>query len=346
MSRPRASIAIAALLIAGLALSGCPRKKELTPPPGFLPGAPIETGDDALDARVKRARQVAELTDEELRTLEKGVQARKGGDEAISIMVSWLLGQGNVNGALRVLAAWTIDDKYSKRAMATYLDLSLGADNLEDCISATDEFLGVHEDDPYLYLVRGLCLQRLGRPQTAFDAYVEGMKGIGTLGGLTGVLERELGLSRTMIELTPLAREQEKLALAQSLTEKDVIGHVLARHLLKLDAEQLPPDPRLLDLGGVSREEIDLVFASRRDAFRHCQLMYGKGKKLPGGRLTLHVTIGRTGAPVKMERVSNSFEVEEVPACLEGQVGNLWFPPPRYGKAVLYERKFKMSGDL
>lgn len=346
MSNWRARAALLAAMTAILWNTGCPKRTPLTPPPGFAAGDPIVTGDAALDERIKRARQIAALTDEELQTLEKAVHARRGGDEAIGIMVSWLLGQGNASGALRVLGAWSYEAKYSEPAMATYLDLALGTDNVEDCIAATDEFLTVHEDHPYVLMVRGLCLDKMGRPQTAYDAFVQGFQRLGPMDGLSGVLERELGLAQSMVQLTPDAIERERLALADVLTEKSVVGHVLARHLLRLDVEQLPPDERLLDLGGVTRGEIDAVFASRRDAFRHCQKMYGKGKRLPGGRLTLHVTIRRDGSPGKLEEVDDTFEVEEVPACLEGQVQNLWFPPPRYGKAVLYEKRFKMNGDL
>ena len=324
-------------------IAGCGGRQVRTPPDSFLAGAPVETGDPDLDRRVARARETAALEPAEVQALRK-VVAAEGRRESVETLVLHLVGRGDVDGALETLLTWTRGGGYREAPMASYLDLALGAGRLEECIQATDEFLGVHEEHNFLLLVRGLCLKKYGHPRAAAELYRSGMDGFEGLRGFTGVLERELGLVHQP-DLPAVALQQDRLALMDYMTRTNVMGHVLVRHAIGMTAEDFAFDPRLIDLGGISSDEIARIFASRRDAFRHCQLMNKQGRKVPGGRLVLHLTIRRDGSPGDIDRLRDTFENTAVPACLEEQISNLWFPPPRYAKAVRYEHDFRMIAD-
>ncbi len=328
----------------GLAFGACGGRKVRQPPDVFLPDAPIDTGDPKIDGRAARAREIAELTSADIQALRKSLAA-VGSAEHVETLVLHELGSGDVDGALDLLAKWAVATQYSEDAMASHLDLAIGAEQYEDCIAASDQYLVVHEDHPFLMLIRGYCLEHYGRPRAAAEMYYGGMGGIETIGGFTGVMERELGLTKSLTDLPPLAVHNDRVALLEYMTRYNVLGHVVMRHVTGLSVEAAPPDPRLIDLGGITTTEVDRIFTSRRDAFRHCQLLSKHRRKIPGGRLVLHLTIRRDGSPGNVERVRDTFEVQEIPACIEEQISHLWFPPPRYGKAVITEQDFRMLGD-
>jgi len=339
--RVAAFIALLGLLAPLLVGTGC-RRKALTPPPNFLPDAPIVTGDEALDRRIAHAQAVAAMPDDDVAALRKKVEAGRASEAQLNLLVQYFLAKGNIVAALAMLESWAMATGFAERPMATYLDLCLGTEHVEDGIAAVDQYLGKHDEHPYLLLIRGLLLTQYGQQRSAQEAYHRALRKITTLRGLTGALERLTGL-QSSAAVPPGTVLDERRELLVSMTGDGVLGHVAARHLASYDVEQAAPDSRLLDLGGVKTEDVDAVFASRRDAFRHCQLMHKKGKEIPGGRLVLHLKIERDGSPGPMKRVRSTFDDEEVPACLEEQVRHLWFPPPRYGMAVVYEREFRMA---
>jgi hypothetical protein len=326
-------------------LPGCGRQEVRTPPPGFAIGAAIESGDADLDARVVRSRQLADLDSRALAKLREQLTADPTAEALLEDVVLAQLGRGNVNAALAVLQGWVNSSGHDERAMATYLDLAIGADRIEDCVRATDEYMDLRPEDPWVHLARGICLERYHRPDAAHRAYVTCLQGLGALEGHTATLERELGLSRDHLSVPDNVLLKERARLLEAVARRSVIGHAVLRHVAVVDASIVPHDPRLLDLGGVSVDEMDRIFLSRRDAFRHCQLVAATRRSVPGGRLVLHVTIDRNGAPTTTERERNSFEVEQVPSCIEDQVLNLWFPQPRYGAGLVVEREFRMVGD-
>jgi len=335
-------LALAIVLSIGLCLSGCPRKKSLAPPPGFLPGSPVVTGDPVLDARVAKARELATLDEAGIESLHR--LAGEGDEQAISDLVQLQIGRGNTAGALSTLRDWVSATGYSERAMASYLDLALGANQSEECLRASAEYLQRHPNHPFLYITRGLCLTRMKNMNAAGHFYMDGLGRIGNMGGFTGALERELGLSNPG-NLPRDAIHRERLDLLAFLAENDLIGYVVVRHIVQFDEEQAPTDPRLVPPGGVASEDLARIFLGRRDAFRHCQKLFSTPRWIPGGRLVLNVTIGRDGAPRQVERTRNTFDVEGIAQCLEDQVMNLWFPQPRHGRGVVYEREFRMVGD-
>ncbi len=339
---PRLQIPLVLLL--GLAIAACGGRKVRTPPDSFLPDAPVDTGDVQLDSRAARARQVATLDSGDVQALRKSLSVR-GAPETVDTLALYHLGNGQIDEALQLLEKWVEATSYSEAAMASYLDLTLGADRVEECITAVDQYLVRYEAHPYLLLLRGLCLERYDRPQTALEMYISGLGGIDSLGGLTGVLERELGLNPPVNAPSEATVLQDRLALIDKMSEFNVLGHVLVRHVGGLTVEEAPADPRLVALGGITTEEVDRIFASRREAFRHCQLLSKHRRKIPGGRLVVHLTIRRDGSPGAVERVRDTFEVQEIPACIEEQISHLWFPAPRYGKAVKTEQEFRMLGD-
>lgn len=332
------------LLLLGLGTAACGGRKVRQPPDSFLVDAPVDTGDVELDGRAARARDVAQMTAEDVQALRKSLAAR-GDASYVDTLALYHLGNGQIDDAMELLGKWVEATSYSEAAMASYLDLALGTDRLEECITACDQYLVEYEAHPYLLLLRGLCLERYDRPKAAGEMYYSGMGGIETLGGFSGVLERELGLSPPVHQQSEASIFQERVALIEHLSEFNVLGHVLVRHLSDLSVEDAPADPRLVDLGGITTGEVDRIFNSRRDAFRHCQLLSKHRRKIPGGRLLIHLTIQRDGSPGEIDRVRDTFEVQEIPACIEDQISHLWFPAPRYGKAVKTEQDFRMLGD-
>lgn len=321
--------------------TGC-RHKDLTPPPTFLPDAPIVTGDEELDRRIAHAQAVAAMPDEDVAALRKKVGAGRASEEQLNLLVQYFLAKGNIVAALSMLESWADATGFAERPMATYLDLCLGTEHVEDGIAAVDQYLAKYEEQPFLLLIRGMLLVQYGQNRAAGEAFNRAMRKIDTLRGLTGALERLTGLASSA-DVPAATLLNERLELLTSMSETGALGHVAARHLAGFDVEDAAPDRRLLDLGGVRTADVDAVFASRPEAFRHCQLMHKKGKNIPGGRLVLHLKIERDGSPGPMKRVRSTFDEEEVPACLEEQVSHLWFPPPRYGQAVVYEREFRMA---
>ena len=326
----------------GIGLSGCPRKKDIAPPIGFLPDAPVITQDTALNDRIASARKLATMSDEEIASLKR--LAEDGDEQAHSELAQLLVGKGRIGDALATLESWVARTGYSERAMASYLDLALGANHTEECLSATATYLQRHPEHPFLHISRGVCLARFQNNDAAMHSYMDGLARIGNLGGLTGVLELELGLARPA-NIPADAIQREQLALLAFLADDSLVGYVAVRHLAQLDEHAAPIDPRLVPPGGVASEDLDRVFLSRRDAFRHCQKLFSTPRWTPGGRLVLHLTIQRDGSPGTVERVRSTFEVDGLPQCLEDQVKNLWFPQPRYGKGLVYEREFRMVGD-
>ncbi len=334
---------VALVVAVGLLLPACAGRRQMEPPPCFAPDAPILTGDANLDRRIAEAQRAARLSDDDIQRTIKKMEAGRGTVDELAEVVRAFLGRGNVAAALEMVNRWVEWTRYSDPAMATYLDLAFGTEHYEDGLNAIDRYLTVHEDDPYLVLTRGVLLRRFGRPRIALDSFVTALQGISSLAGLSGILEREVGLDDLGIAIDEHILLNERLQLIETMGSRSIVGRVAVRHLVGIDEETLPPDPRLLDLGGVRTEEVDAVFASRREAFRHCQLMYAKGRKIPGGHLVLHVKIAADGSPSAIKRVRDTFDVQEVAACLEEQTSHLWFPQPRYGRPVLYERDFRMT---
>jgi Flp pilus assembly protein TadD len=305
----------------------------------------VLTGDEALDARVDRTRRIATISDADLSTLRKSAASTWGGQDAVFELAATHLAHGDANTALSVLRRWAEETGYEDTAVAAFVDVAIGSDHIEDCITGTDAFLQARPEDPWLFIARGVCLERLQRVRPSFNAYAEGLRLVGIMAGQTGNLEIELGLTARPPNIPDEAWSKERHELLTVLARASLVGHVALRHRMGIEPDAYPIDPRLRLLGGLRTEEIDRVFASRADAFRHCQLLQASRRTIPGGRLVLHVTIQRDGSPADIERVRSTFEDDDVPACLEHQVLNLWFPQPRYGNAVRYEREFRMAGD-
>ena len=333
---------LAILCVLGIALNGCPRKKVLAPPPGFLPDDPVVTTDAELNDTIAKARALATMDDEGITGLQR--LTRNGDEQALSDLVQLLVGRGNTRDALATLENWVAASGYSERSMASYLDLALGADHTEECLTASATYLQRHPEHPFLHITRGVCLARFQNRDAATHSYLEGLRRIGNLGGLTGALELELGLSRPT-NIPADAIHRERLALLAFLKNESLVGYVAVRHLTQIDEEVVPIDPRLVPPGGVASADLDRVFLGRREAFRHCQRLFSVPRWTPGGRLVIHLTIRRDGSPGDVVRVRSTFAVEGLPQCLEDQVRNLWFPQPRYGRGLVYEHEFRMVGD-
>ncbi len=347
MSRTPSIVSLYALftLLAPLGLGACAARQIREAPPGYEPGAPVLTGDEDLDTRVERTRRIATISDAELSTLRKSASSTWGGRDAVFELAATYLAHGDIDTALSVLRRWAEETGYEDTAVAAFVDVAIGSDHIEDCITGTDAFLQARPEDPWLFIARGVCLERLQRLRPSRNAYLDGLRLVDIMAGQTGTLEIELGLADRPPNITNEAWSKERLELLAVLARASLVGHVAVRHRMGVEPDAYPIDPRLLLLGGLRTAEIDRVFASRVDAFRHCQLLQASRRTLPGGRLVLHVTIQRDGSPADIERVRSTFEDEEVPACLEHQVLNLWFPQPRYGNAIRYKREFRMAGD-
>ena len=340
MSNARTGVLLAALLLQ----VGCV-KQARTPPPGFLQGAPVITGNEELDRRVADARRLATMDGAELDDLHRVAVSGKGGDRAVSDLTMALLARGRGADALTAVERWVEINGHSDRAMATYLDLALGTGQSERCAVALGEFLEIYPEHPFLHIARGVCLNRLDQGNAASYAFFSGMQRIATIGGFTGTLDRELGLGPSSAPLPADRVARERLELMKWLLQESPVGHTALWHHLGFTEDATLPDPRLLFMGGVTVGDLDQVFASRREVYRHCQLIHAKRRKVPGGRLLILVTIQRDGSPGEVERVHSTFESEEVVSCLENQAMNLWFPQPRYSKGLKYEREFRMVGD-
>ena len=337
--------AILVTVLGALLFSACASRQVRQAPPGFEAGAPIFTGDEALDARVARARRLTEIDEAELAALHKAASSTRNGQQATFDLAAVYLARGDVGSALEALMRWAEVSDHSDTAMAAYIDVAIGADRLEDCITGTDSFLQVHRGHPWVFIARGVCLEKFNRMAPARNAYIQGLGNVRTIGGHTGTLEREIGLTAPPENVTEDALYKDRLALLDVLAAESLVGHVALRHRTEVQPDEVPIDRRLSPLGGITTAEIDRIFAGRSDAFRHCQLLSAGKRTIPGGRLVTHLTISRDGSPRDIEHVRSTFDVEEVPACLDQQTLNLWFPQPRYGKAVRYEREFRMAGD-
>jgi hypothetical protein len=333
------------LLLTSLGFGACAARQVRVAPPGFEPGAPVITGDETLDARVARARRLTTISDADLSKLHKSVSSSWGGQDAVFELASAHLAQGEVGAALAELRRWAEQTGHEETAVAAFFDVAIGSDHIEDCLTTSTAFLEAQPDDPWLHIVRGVCLERFQRRRPAQSSFEEGLRQVGIMEGHTGTLEIELGLAERPITIPDDAWAKERLALLRALAREDLVGHVAIRHRMGIEPDEYPIDPRLLPLGGLRTEEIDGVFAGRSDAFRHCQLLEADRRTMPGGRLVVHVSIQRDGSPADIERVRSTFEDEDVPGCLERQILNLWFPQPRYGSAIRYEREFRMAGD-
>lgn len=347
MSRSPSRVVPCSLLIVltSLGLGACAARQVREAPPGFEPGAPVHTGDEELDARVARARHVATISEADLSKLRKSASSSWGGQDAVFELAATHLAHGDVGSALSVLRRWAEETGHDESAVAAFFDVAIGAERIDECISAANAFLEVHPDDAWLHVARGVCLERFQRLGYAEGAFAEGLRLIGVMEGHTGTLEIELGLSERPHNIPDEAWANERLELLEAVAREGLVGHVVLRHRMGIEPDEYPVDPRLLALGGVRTEEIDRIFASRAEAFRHCQLLGADRKTVPGGRLILRVTIQRDGSPADIEHVRSTFDVEGVPACLDQQVLNLWFPQPRYANAIRYEREFRMAGD-
>ena len=347
MSRSPALVLAHSLLIllTSLGLGACAPRQVRVAPPGFEPGAPVVTGDEVLDARVARTRRIATIDAAALSKLSKSASSSWGGREAVFDLAAAHLARGGVGDALAVLRRWAEETGYEDTAVAAYFDVALGAEHLDDCVTSASAFLEDRPSDPWLHVVRGVCLERFQRKHHAENAYLEGLRHVDIMAGHTGTLEVELGLSERPPGIPDDTWAKERLELLHALAREHLLGHVALRHRMGIEPDEYPVAPRLLPLGGLRTEEIDRIFAGRSDAFRHCQLLEASRRSLPGGRLIVHVTIQRDGSPADVEHVRSTFEDDAVPACLEQQVLNLWFPQPRYGKAIRYEREVRMAGD-
>ena len=337
--------ALALVAAASLAMTACGPRQVRQPPPGFMPDDPILTGDEALDARVDRARSVATLSDGDISGLRKSATAGVVGQDVVFVLAMAYLGRDDSEAAVDILHRWIELDDYDELAMAAFVDVALGAEHHDDCIDGVGDLLKIHPHNPWLHIARGVCYEKAGQGPMARYAYEQGMARIDAFGGHTGTLEIELGLVPPPEHIPSDALHRERLALISVLAQVNLVGHVALRHRTHISLDDLPIEPRLAELGGVTEAELDRIFLSRRDAFRHCQLLSKKRRKIPGGRLVVQVTIQGDGSPGEVEYLRSTFEVDAIPACLDDQIHNMWFPQPRYGKAIDYEYDFRMPGD-
>ncbi len=341
------TLVVTLVAMVSLAVGACAPRQARKAPPGFEAGAPILTGDEALDARVARARSTAALSDADIASLRKSVTAGVVGQDVVFVLAMAYLAKGDSASAVDVLRRWVEEDDYDELAMAAFIDVAIGAGQYEDCISGVEELLVQWSESPWLHIALGVCLERIDQGPLARYAYEQGVGRVGTFGGLTGTMELELGLvappEGLPISASNLAAERARLL--DVLAQTHLVGHVALRHRTGVSLDESPLEPRLAELGGVTHAELDRIFLSRREVFRHCQLLAKKRRKIPGGRMVIELTIEGDGSPGKIDYKRNTFEVDSVPACVEEQIRNMWFPQPRYGKSITYERDFRMSGD-
>lgn len=340
-------LAVSLVLLACSGLGACASRQARTAPPGFEPGAPILTGDEALDARVARARSTAALSDADLASLRKSVTAGVVGQDVVFVLAMAYLAKGDRASAVDVLRRWVEVDNYDELAMAAFIDVAIGAEQYETCVTGVEELLERWSESPWLHIALGVCLERIDQGPLARYAFEQGLGRVGTFGGLTGTMELELGLVPPPqgIALSASALATERARLLDVLAQTHLVGHVALRHRTGVSLDDSPLEPRLAELGGVTHAELDRIFLSRREVFRHCQLLAKKRRKIPGGRMVIVLTIEGDGSPGKIDYKRNTFEVDAVPACVEEQIRNMWFPQPRYGTSITYERDFRMQGD-
>ncbi len=340
--RPLAAVALAVVMI-----GGCTRKPP-PPPPQFEDPNRAPTGSQALEDRVIRSINLSKLADEEYEILAQAAADELASSQVLADFAAASAARGQFPVAINLFfqrALGAVDDQGKS---ADVLGLAMGHLKWDACNQIAESLLSLRHSSG-VFLVRALCLERMGRTEESRLNFVAAGK---TLPIEPELLKELMTLTekRGSPGLLPPEPRKEYDRLMTAVMRRGACDRLMVQHLMghfHVDIEV-----GSVDMGGLNQREIRQIILSRSQSYRHCYNLAAsaerRGPRLSGvGDVRFIVgALGGVGGVTWTRSEWNDHPAQaQLETCLADQLRRLTFPQPRFARQELAVHRFSFQPD-
>jgi hypothetical protein len=337
----------ATLLLAAFVLAGCTRKPPAAPPQFADPNR-APTGSQALEDRVIRGINLSQMTDDEYRVLTEAATSEMASGQVLADFEAASAARGQLPTAINVLYKRALDAAQDQDKAADALGFAMGHLKWDACNQIAEAILSEHHSSG-VFLVRALCLERLGRTEESKL----------NLAAASEVLTIE---PEILLELAGLVEKRGSPGLMQpapvetydrlmkEFTRRGACDRLMLQHLLGHFHSQIQIGS--VDVGGVDRREIRQIILSRSQSYRHCfHLADNADRKAPRlhGQADVRFVVGALGGVGGVTWTRSEWNDHpaqaQVETCLADQLRRLRFPQPMWGRQKLAVHRYSFQPD-
>lgn len=337
--------AFATTALAAVLIGGCVRKPP-PPPPQYEDPNRAPTGSQALEDRVIRAINLSKLSDEEFKILAQAASDELATEQVLQDFGAAAAARGQLNVAINVFFQRALRAVGDQGKSADALGLAMGHLKWDACNQIAEALL-TKQHSSGVFLVRALCLERLGRTDESKLNFAAAAKTLPIDADLLAELMM-LTEKRGSPGLLPPAPLEDYERLMQRVARHGACDRLMVQHLMghyRVDIEV-----GSVDMGGVDQHEIRQILLSRSQSYRHCfQLADTAIKRAPrlNGIGDVRFIVGALGGVGDVTWTRSEWNEhpaqEQLETCLADQLRRLHFPQPRFARQELAVHRFSFQ---
>ena len=333
------------MTLASVMIIGCVRKPP-PPPPQFADPNRAPTGSQALEDRVIRAINLSKLTDDEFKILAEAAALELASEQVLQDFAAASAARGQLTVAINLFFQRALRAVGDPGKSADALGLAMGHLKWDACNQIAEGLLNKRHSSG-VFMVRALCLERLGRTEESKLNFAAAAK----------VLPIEPELLKQLMTLTekrgspgllPPEPIEDYERLMQAVARRGACDRLMVQHLVghfRVDVEV-----GSVDMGGVSQREIRQIILSRSQSYRHCyNLADAAIRKAPRleGVGDVRFVVGALGGVSDVTWTRSEWDdhpaQEQLETCLAEQLRRLHYPQPRFARQELAVHRFSFQ---
>ncbi len=339
------SLRAAGLLIAALLLAGCARKPP-APPPQFEDPNRAPTGSQALEDRVIRAINLGRMTDQEFAVLAKAAGESLASPQVLADFAAAAAARGQLSVAINLFFDRAKKAVGDQGKSADALGLAMGHLKWDACNQIAESLL-TQRHSSGVFLVRALCLERMGRSEESrlnFQAAAEVLPIEPEVLAELMRLTEQRG-SPGLMQPAPKADYDRLMSavLRRGACDRLMVQHLMGHYYVDIEVGSV-------DQGGVAQHEIREIILSRSQSYRHCYHLADtaekKGPRL-SGQADVRFVVGALGEVGEVTWTRSEWGDHpaqgQLEQCLAEQLRRLRYPQPRFARPQLAVHRFSFQ---
>ncbi len=338
---------LAVLLCLAALLGGCVRKPP-PPPAQFEDPNRAPTGSQALEDRILRVIHLGGMSEQDFAILAQAAREDMASGQVLADFIAASSARGQLSLAINVLFERALRAVGDQGKSADALGLAMGHLKWDACNQMAEALLNKQHSSG-VFMVRALCLERLGRHEESvlnFQAAAQVLP-------IEPDLLKELMMwteKRGSPALMQPAPEDDYRRLMQAVVRRGTCDRLMVQHLMgRFEAEV---EVGSVDIGGVGSHEIRQILLSRSQSYRHCYHLADTAvKKAPrlSGVGDVRFVVGALGEVGDVQWTRSEWGSHPAQAqleeCLADQLRRLRYPQPSFARPQLAVHRFSFQPD-